>query len=227
MSKKKPKLPDPDDLYAVLGVKHDATKEEIHDAFKKLAKTHHPDVNNGDDAFFKVMKRAHDVLMDDQKREVFDRYGFVDGGQDVNHVMQAFDALGQIILNTLPGINIERLPYNDLIAEFRKLVKEARANAEKQTGEIKKHLGNVEEIKSVLSKRLKRKEATTPDPFMTACNKALEGLQQQLKFIETDLKVKDVMMKILDEYTFDVEEQKLVKVTVSNIYTATTSGTAW
>jgi len=67
------------DYYETLGVKKDASKEEIKKAFHKLAHTHHPDKNNGDDKKFKEINEAYQVLSDDKKRSSYDQFGSADG----------------------------------------------------------------------------------------------------------------------------------------------------
>ena len=66
-----------EDLYQTLGVKRDASKDEIRKAHRKLALKYHPDKNPGDDAQnrFKRIQEAYDVLSDDDKRAAYDRYG--------------------------------------------------------------------------------------------------------------------------------------------------------
>ena len=66
------------DYYATLGVTKTATEKEIKQAFRKLARKHHPDVNPGDktaEAKFKEINEAHEVLGDPEKRKKYDELG--------------------------------------------------------------------------------------------------------------------------------------------------------
>src|ERR1044072_3319116 len=67
-----------EDFYQVLGVKRDAKPDEIKKAYRRLARKYHPDVNPGDKAAeerFKKITEAHEVLSDEKKRKVYDRFG--------------------------------------------------------------------------------------------------------------------------------------------------------
>src|SRR5256885_10617606 len=67
-----------EDYYQILGVKRDAKPEEIKKSYRRLARKYHPDVNPGDHAAeerFKKITEAHDVLSDEKKRKVYDRFG--------------------------------------------------------------------------------------------------------------------------------------------------------
>lgn len=67
-----------EDLYQILGVSRDASKDEIKKAHRKLALKYHPDKNPDDKVArekFKRIQEAYDVLSDEEKRAAYDRYG--------------------------------------------------------------------------------------------------------------------------------------------------------
>ena len=70
-------MPTKRDYYEVLGIRRDATNEEIRKAFRKLAFQYHPDRNRGDGAEekFKEVNEAYEVLSDPDKRTTYDRFG--------------------------------------------------------------------------------------------------------------------------------------------------------
>ncbi len=62
------------DYYTILGVDKHASQKEIQKAYRKLARTYHPDVNPGDKAAeekFKEINEANEVLSDPEKRKKY------------------------------------------------------------------------------------------------------------------------------------------------------------
>jgi molecular chaperone DnaJ len=70
-------MTDGEDFYDVLGVSRDADEQEINRAFRKKAAKHHPDVSDDPDAEekFKKIRKAKEVLADDEKRRMYDQLG--------------------------------------------------------------------------------------------------------------------------------------------------------
>jgi molecular chaperone DnaJ len=65
------------DYYEILGVSRTASKDDLKQSFRRLARQYHPDVNNSPDAEerFKELNEAYAVLSDDEKRAAYDRFG--------------------------------------------------------------------------------------------------------------------------------------------------------
>ncbi|UCC18710.1 MAG: J domain-containing protein [Promethearchaeota archaeon] len=70
------------DYYKILGINKGASKEEIKRAFRKMARKYHPDVNPDEPKSgekFKEINEAYGILSDDKKREMYDKFGVVEG----------------------------------------------------------------------------------------------------------------------------------------------------
>ncbi len=65
------------DFYQILGVPRDASQDEIRRAYRKLARSHHPDINSDPAAEerFKDISEAYDILSDPQTRRRYDAFG--------------------------------------------------------------------------------------------------------------------------------------------------------
>lgn len=99
------------DYYEVLEVSRNANNDEIKKAFRKMAIKYHPDKNQGDNEAeekFKLINEAYQVLSDDNKRSIYDRYGKqglegMGGGRGSGDFSSAFDDLGSIFESFFSG----------------------------------------------------------------------------------------------------------------------------
>jgi len=139
---------DKQDYYETLGVPRDANKDQIKKAFRKLAQQYHPDVNKSDDAEmrFKEINEAYQVLSDDERRAVYDRYGHAGlqgsgAGAGYGADMSGFGDFGSIFEELFGGFSgrsasgsSRRQPRRgaDLRADIRLSFEEAVFGAERE-----------------------------------------------------------------------------------------------
>jgi molecular chaperone DnaJ len=67
------------DYYDILGVDRSASADDIRKSYRRMARKYHPDLNPGDKAAeekFKNVQEAYDILSDENKRKIYDQYGF-------------------------------------------------------------------------------------------------------------------------------------------------------
>ncbi len=108
------------DYYNILGVEKTSTKEEIKKAFYKLAHKYHPDKKEGNEAKFKQVNEAYQVLSDDAKRSKYDQFGSqfenmsggYDGGQHGGFEGFDFSGFGN------GGAEFDFGNLNDIFSDF-------------------------------------------------------------------------------------------------------------
>ena len=113
------------DYYDILGVQRGANKDEIKDAYRKLALQYHPDRNKSPEAEekFKEISEAYAVLSDDQKRQQYDAYGHegidqrysqedIFRGADFDNIFQGLGGGFEDILRTFFGGGFGRQAYS-------------------------------------------------------------------------------------------------------------------
>lgn len=98
------------DYYEVLGIRREATIEEIKKSYRQMAMKNHPDRNPGDqeaEMRFKEAAEAYEILSDDSKRQRYDRYGHAGlegaGGHDFRNADDIMSAFGEIFQNAFFG----------------------------------------------------------------------------------------------------------------------------
>lgn len=112
-------------LYEILDVPRSASTSAIKAAFRKRAKTAHPDVG-GDAEAFRLLKLAADVLSDPDKRRHYDETGAVPESQEDILEADLRFAIGEILLSILPQIKSPN--FDDVLAHMREAVAQRLAD---------------------------------------------------------------------------------------------------
>ena len=107
------------DYYEVLGVGKTASDDEIKKAFRKAAVKHHPDKEGGDEAKFKEINEAYEVLKDKQKRQRYDQFGHAgvggaSGGGAGGNPFEGFNFNGQDVHFDFGGAG----GFGDIFGQF-------------------------------------------------------------------------------------------------------------
>lgn len=107
------------DYYNILGVPRTASAEDIKRAYRKLAHQYHPDKSGGDEAKFKEINEAYQVLSDTEKRSKYDQFGsaFEQGGVGGASGMHWEDVMRQAGFGQQQGAGVE-FDLGDIFSEF-------------------------------------------------------------------------------------------------------------
>jgi curved DNA-binding protein len=103
------------DYYQTLGVSENASPEEIKKAYRSLANKHHPD-KGGDQAKFKDISVANDILGDAQKRAEYDQQRRFGAGPQVRFTTEGFDPFGSMFGQQFP----QGHPFGDIFGQMHR-----------------------------------------------------------------------------------------------------------
>jgi curved DNA-binding protein CbpA len=108
------------DLYQVLGVEHDADHDAIRRAYRRKARTLHPDAGGGTEAFA-ALSQAHAVLSDPERRAEYDATGQVRDGADNDKafILEAIDRAFNAVAMKLAQGQVRDMNKIDMLQQLR------------------------------------------------------------------------------------------------------------
>jgi len=131
------------DYYKILGIKKDASDQEIKDSFRRLAHKHHPDKAGGNAEKFKEVNEAYQILSDPEKKVMYDQYGSAFNQAQEKGSAGGFDnfrdwaTYAEAMKEQRANIDFEDIGFGDLGSIFSDFFgfSQSRTNSRIQKGE--------------------------------------------------------------------------------------------
>lgn len=186
-------------LYDVLGVNKDATKEEIKKAHRNGVKKNHPD-KGGDAEVFQQIQLAYDVLSDEQRRNTYDTTGETDKPKDM--FTEMFASFIDSLISHLETSNTDNI---DLIDLGNSMLQQELVNLTDKQRMVNRSL-------AMLEKALGRMDSKKGNTLMKDVTQSkIKGYILQLTKLEEGISFYKKAMEELQEfiYTFEQEERPL------------------
>lgn len=184
-------------LYETLGINEDATSKEIKKAYKGKAMILHPDRNGGEDKGFDDLKKAYEVLSDNERRARYDETGDTDD-QPQTEVMlrtQLLQIFG-VMLDTEQ--NFKTVDF--VSAGVHKL--EAKMNELKF--DIKKHQAEIDRLATAKNRMTKKDDKT--NLFESLLTQREEGFLQKIKAADEAIEICEKLIEELRTYEYSHDE---------------------
>lgn len=179
-------------LYDDLGVKPDATKAEIRSAFRKKARSAHPDAGGTTEAFQSV-ELAHRILTDEEKRAHYDETGKVDDTVDTLDAQAT-----SLIMTQLAPL------LADEDAMFKDVVKVVRAELTKQKQAIETDISTFREAIA----RVRKMRAKFKGPVLAKLVEAqIRSAEGSVAAHEARLKAQDRAIELIAAESFTPDER--------------------
>ncbi len=184
--------------YEILGVRRDATDEQVKAAYRRRAKATHPDSGGNPEAFSRVQK-AYELLLDPVRRKVFD-----DTGYDVE-LADPVDLQALIVIEKLVNqLTLdEREPGTfDPLARMRSDLSEEMRKARFSKRELERHASRIEHH----LERLEKRPAT--DILGSMLRARIKAISTAIGETEAKIKANERACEMLYDYTYEVDVQE-------------------
>lgn len=191
----------PSDLYAALGVKRKARKPEIRKAYKKAAMQFHPDMPNGSPQKFALVKRAHDILTDDERRAKYD----ATGDEPEKSPDNAFSGAMNCVAFALNAVLADCAQQGssplecDLISAMKSKIKTNISELEKQ---IRVHNGILEYDIKIKDRFKRKKKSEGMDVMGAVMGHRIAQLRTQIVSWENGIKGGKAGLELLEDWSF-------------------------
>jgi len=195
-------------LYDELGVKKDASKEEIKKKFRKLAKRFHPDVNGGSGEKFKKLTEAYKILISDDLRAHYDATGEQRKRDDPGKVyVTALNMFASLFLSLAEE---DMDGETDYIRSIRESCKSSLILTDKEITKATKKIKKWEDLKD----RIVYKGKTT-NILADHIDEKIRALHLAISDTNLDIKIMRKVLEIIEEY--EVMQPEMIFAQIASI----------
>lgn len=183
--------------YEILGVRRDASDDQIKSAYRRRAKTTHPDSGGAPEAFSRVQK-AYELLLDPVRRKLFD-----DTGYDVE-LADPVDLQALIVIEKLVNeLTLdEREPGSfDPLARMRSDLSEEMRKSRFSKRELERHSARIEHHLERLEKR------PSTDILGSMLRARIKAIATAINETEAKIKASERACEMLYDYAYEVDVQ--------------------
>ncbi len=184
--------------YDTLGVKKDATQEEIKRAYRRRAQRAHPDKPGGSQEQFLAVKKGYEVLSSPERRAQYDKTGG-DGSAIDQTPTEAMQELARLFLSAVENLDVDK---HDLIKRCREKVRSFEVKRVSDAAVIRRGIDKLERT----LKRLKRKKKGQ-DFIVAVVVNAIDKHRTALTELERVKERHRIMEELLDEYEYRFDEE--------------------
>jgi curved DNA-binding protein CbpA len=183
------------DLYQLLGLKRAATRDEVRKAYRRKAKSSHPDSGGSEEAF-NALTAAHDILADARRRERYDSTGEIEQARPDNFDGSAIEVIAQKL-----GMIIhaeQDLTSLDIGAVIEQAIREDIALRKSSIANQRRAV----ERAAALRARVKRKASNADNMLARVLDWHESSAQDHAKKNEEAVRAMERALEILEGYSF-------------------------
>lgn len=184
--------------YEILDLPTNASVEEIRQKYKSLAQMYHPD-KGGDEETFKQLKLAYEILIDPVKRKQYDLTGKI--SDDLGLRNEVLTQLSQMFLRLFTNLDPEK---DDLILMMKNETRRMKSSVEKDISTSKEEISKLEKVIN----RIKLK-SSGENLLVSFAETKVKEIKNDLIIFSNRLQVCDMMLEILENYHYNLEEWML------------------
>lgn len=188
------------DFYEILGIAKDATKQQIHAAYREKAKTAHPDVPGGDAQTFNTLRLAREVLSRPEWRRAYDESGKIPADEADNETAHLVTVLTSLFGQTFQGaLQAKVEPYSrDFVGAMKVQLEEGLKGTLAQIPQMEEGLARLHKMKN----RFLLKTLDNPNFLETIVNSQHDQLAKQIESARNTVRQLEMCRVYLSDIVF-------------------------